>query len=202
MAARETHCQQPAESRRYLYQAGSGRCINRCHHQKSCAQKEKLRYPCRYYRQTDGETLYGAPVRSKLSLATSAQETFTCDIKGLKPKLWEPATPNLYDFRVSLTEGKNKVTDCITVTSGFRTFESKDGFLYLNGRKYWLRGGNHIPFALCPNDSLLADKFMKLMKEGNVQSTRTHTTPGTNFGCRQQTATVSLSALRALGRGS
>ena len=124
-----------------------------------------------------GETLYGAPVRSKLSLATSAQETFTCDIKGLKPKLWEPATPNLYDFRVSLTEGKNKVTDCITVTSGFRTFESKDGFLYLNGRKYWLRGGNHIPFALCPNDSLLADKFMKLMKEGNVQSTRTHTTP-------------------------
>ena len=68
-----------------------------------------------------GETLYGAPVRSKLSLATSAQETFTCDIKGLKPKLWEPATPNLYDFRVSLTEGKNKVTDCITVTSGFRT---------------------------------------------------------------------------------
>ena len=124
-----------------------------------------------------GETLYGAPVRSKLSLATSAQETFTCDIKGLKPKLWEPATPNLYDFRVNLTEGKNKVTDCITVTSGFRTFESKDGFLYLNGRKYWLRGGNHIPFALCPNDSLLADKFMKLMKEGNVQSTRTHTTP-------------------------
>lgn len=69
------------------------------------------------------------------------------------------------------------MTDCITVTSGFRTFESKDGFLYLNGRKYWLRGGNHIPFALCPNDSLLADKFMKLMKEGNVQSTRTHTTP-------------------------
>lgn len=69
------------------------------------------------------------------------------------------------------------MTDCITVTSGFRTFESKDGFLYLNGRKHWLRGGNHIPFALCPNDSLLADKFMKLMKEGNVQSTRTHTTP-------------------------
>ena len=26
--------------------------------------------------------------------------------------------------------------------------------------------------------------------------------PGTNFGCRQQTATVSLSALRVLGRGS
>ena len=123
--------------------------------------------------------------------------------KGLKPKLWEPATPNLYDFRVSLTEGKNKVTDCITVTSGFRTFESKDGFLYLNGRKYWLRGGNHIPFALCPNDSLLADKFMKLMKEGEctVYPDTYHPLERT-LGCRQQTATVSLSALRALGRGS
>lgn len=53
----------------------------------------------------------------------------------------------------------------------------KDGFLYLNGRKFWMRGGNHIPFAICPNDSILADKFMHLMKAGNVQSTRTHTTP-------------------------
>ena len=53
----------------------------------------------------------------------------------------------------------------------------KDGFLYLNGRKFWMRGGNHIPFAICPNDSILADKFMQLMKAGNVQSTRTHTTP-------------------------
>ena len=53
----------------------------------------------------------------------------------------------------------------------------KDGFLYLNGRKFWMRGGNHIPFAICPNDSILADKCMQLMKAGNVQSTRTHTTP-------------------------
>ena len=53
----------------------------------------------------------------------------------------------------------------------------KDGFLYLNGRKFWMRGGNHIPFAICTNDSILADKFMQLMKAGNVQSTRTHTTP-------------------------
>ena len=53
----------------------------------------------------------------------------------------------------------------------------KDGFLYLNGRKFWMRGGNHIPFAICPNDSILADKFTQLMKAGNVQSTRTHTTP-------------------------
>lgn len=124
-----------------------------------------------------GEILYGAPVLDKLVLAANGENTYTCSIDGLKPKLWEPTTPNLYDFRISVTESKDKVADCMTVTSGFRTFESKDGFLYLNGRKFWMRGGNHIPFAICPNDSILADKFMQLMKVGNVQSTRTHTTP-------------------------
>lgn len=125
-----------------------------------------------------GETLYGAPVLAKLNLTPGAADTYTCHIDGLKPKLWEPTTPNLYDFRISLTEGKKAQTaDCLTVTSGFRTFESKDGFLYLNGHKYWMRGGNHIPFAICPNDKQLADRFMQLMKEGNVDVTRTHTTP-------------------------
>lgn len=108
MATGETHCQQPAESRRYLYQAASGRCINRCHHQNHAPKKKNFDIRIDIIDKQTGETLYGAPVRSKLSLATSAQETFTCDIKGLKPKLWEPATPNLYDFRVSLTEGKTK----------------------------------------------------------------------------------------------
>ena len=53
----------------------------------------------------------------------------------------------------------------------------KDGLFYLNGNKYWLRGGNHIPFALAPNDENLANTFMQLMKAGNIDVTRTHTTP-------------------------
>lgn len=111
-------------------------------------------------------------------LAAGQQQTYTCSVDGLKPKLWEPATPNLYDFTFRLIEGKKKEADCTIITSGFRTFEAReDGFFYLNGRRYWLRGGNHIPFALRPNDKELADKFMQLMRAGNVNSTRTHTTP-------------------------
>ncbi len=124
-----------------------------------------------------GELLYGAPVLLKNSLQAGAAGTFTCTLDGLKPKLWEPETPNLYDFRISLTDKKDKVADRLTIVSGFRTFETKDGFFYLNGRRYWLRGGNHIPFALRPNDVEVADRFMQLMKEGNVHITRTHTTP-------------------------
>lgn len=125
-----------------------------------------------------GESLYSGTLAVKNLLAAGQQQIYTCSVDGLKPKLWEPATPNLYDFRFRLVEGKEKEADCTTITSGFRTFEAReDGFFYLNGRRYWLRGGNHIPFALRPNDKELADKFMQLMRAGNVNSTRTHTTP-------------------------
>ncbi|MBR6389282.1 MAG: hypothetical protein IKS15_04100 [Opitutales bacterium] len=127
--------------------------------------------------KTDGKALYSAPVLKNLKLDPGAEKTFSFDVKNLKPKLWEPASPNLYDFKFRISDGKS-VLDELNVVSGFRTFEArKDGYLYLNGRKFWLRGGNHIPFALRPNDAKLADKFMQLMKEGNVQITRTHTTP-------------------------
>lgn len=98
-------------------------------------------------------------------------------ISNLQPKLWSPEHPNLYDFKFTVVDNRGREIDSKVITSGFRTFESRDGFLWLNGRKYWLKGGNHIPFALCPNDTALAKKFMAIMKEGNINSTRTHTTP-------------------------
>lgn len=102
--------------------------------------------------------------------------TETYSIGDLSPRPWSPRHPNLYDFRFRV-EGKN-ISDCKTITSGFKTFEVReDGHFYLNGRKYWLRGGNHIPFAIRPNDRKLADTFMQLMKAGNVEVTRTHTSP-------------------------
>ena len=103
-------------------------------------------------------------------------KVFTFSIKGLKPKIWSPQSPNLYDFSFILTKGKTEI-DKSTICSGFRTFESKDGLLYLNGIQYWLRGANHTPFALAPNDEKLANKFFQLMKDGNMDITRTHTTP-------------------------
>lgn len=123
-----------------------------------------------------GKVLYSGNLSDRNVLKGAEQQTYTYTVNNLQPRLWEPESPNLYDFRFSLVA--KDVIDRQTITSGFRTFEArKDGFLYLNGRKYWLRGGNHIPSALCPNDSLLADRFMKLMREGNVNSTRTHTSP-------------------------
>ncbi len=143
----------------------------------SSAEKRTFDLLAEIVDQATGETLYAGTLRSGLRLAAGAEQTATCRIDGLHPKLWEPASPNLYDFRFRLVTEQGREVDRMTVTSGFRTFEAKEGFFYLNGRKFWLRGGNHIPFALRPNDGQLADRFMQLMKEGNVNATRTHTTP-------------------------
>lgn len=118
----------------------------------------------------DGSVLFSGTL-GKRTLKTG-DNRFSYSVSGLTPKLWSPQHPSLYDFRFSLSGH-----DSMVIPSGFKTFEVKDGFFFLNGQKYWLRGGNHIPFAIRPNDRELADKFMRLMKEGNVEVTRTHTSP-------------------------
>ena len=123
-----------------------------------------------------GAVLYSGLSQQKLVLNGSEEKMVTYSINDLKPRLWTPQHPNLYDFRFRLAS-KGTELDCLTETSGFRTFEVKEGLFFLNGSRYWLRGGNHIPFALAPNDLNLANTFMQLMKIGNIDVTRTHTTP-------------------------
>lgn len=124
-----------------------------------------------------GATLYKGISLAKAALKNGEENKFTFKVDGLKPRLWTPQHPNLYDFKFCVIEGKENVTDVKEILSGFRTFEVKDGLFYLNGKKYWLRGGNHTPFALAPNSIELANTFMQLMKQGNIDITRTHTTP-------------------------
>ncbi|MCU0857537.1 MAG: hypothetical protein MUC65_03930 [Pontiellaceae bacterium] len=94
------------------------------------------------------------------------------------PRLWSPADPQLYTFNVSLRAG-GKVVDKVSVVSGFKTFEAHGSRLLLNGKPYALRGANHCPNMLAPNDGALADRFMKIMRENNLNATRFHAMPGT-----------------------
>ncbi len=143
---------------------------------KTDSKKQKISLDVDIKDKSTGERLYSGTLLSDMVMKTG-KEVFQASVEGLSPKLWEPSTPNLYDFIFSIKDKDGKEIDRLKISSGFRTFEAKDGFLYLNGRKFWLRGGNHIPFTLGMNNSELADKFMGLMKAGNVNSTRTHTTP-------------------------
>ena len=124
----------------------------------------------------NNKTLYNGKALQGSVIKAGAEKTLHYEVDHLQPLLWSPQTPNLYRFNFAL-ESNGHITDSTTITSGFRTFEAKDGFFYLNGRRYWLRGGNQTPFALAPNDTQLAEKFYDLMKAGNMEVTRTHTSP-------------------------
>ena len=129
------------------------------------------------YDKETGSKLYSELSLKNISLDSNDRKVYSYSFSGLKPRLWTPQHPNLYNFCFRLVKSSNTEIDCYKVTSGFRTFEIKDGLFLLNKKKYWLRGGNHIPFAIAPNDSILANTFMQLMKSGNIDVTRTHTTP-------------------------
>lgn len=120
--------------------------------------------------------LYNASALEDVTLNAGEEKIFTFSIGNLKPLLWTPASPNLYNFNFSIKVA-GKELDRQSIVSGFRTFETKGDFFYLNGRQYWLRGGNHTPMSLAPNDTALANQFNKLMHDGNIMITRTHTAP-------------------------
>jgi beta-galactosidase len=122
------------------------------------------------------EPLFAGENVKNIELAAGEERVLTYQVNNLKPKLWSPESPNLYDFSFRLITNKREIDKTI-ICSGFRTFESKNGYLWLNGKRYWLRGANQTPFALAPNSRELADSFFHLMKAANIDITRTHTSP-------------------------
>ncbi len=139
-------------------------------------KKNRFDMSTNIFEKATGNLFYTEQSMGKVELAPGEERVLTYAVAKLKPRLWTPQSPNMYDFVFQLT-ANNQLMDRMTVCSGFRTFESRDGLLYLNGIPYWLRGGNHTPFALAPNDLTLANTFYQVMKAGNLEVTRTHTTP-------------------------
>ncbi|ANI89982.1 glycosyl hydrolase family 2 [Arachidicoccus ginsenosidimutans] len=129
--------------------------------------------------ENNGSLFNGTNVKS-LTLQPNEERIFSYSIDNLHPELWSPAHPNLYNFLFSLTGNNDKtVYDNKLIRSGFKIFTTKNGYLYLNGKPYWLRGANQTAMPLAPNDTALANKFTQLMHAGNMEVTRTHTVPYT-----------------------
>ena len=92
------------------------------------------------------------------------------------PKFWSPEHPNLYRLRTQVLSGERVVDEKIT-TVGFKVFEARGNRLYLNGKPYFMRGSNQPPHGIEMNNQALADKFMGLMHDGNLMTTRFHVAP-------------------------
>ena len=98
------------------------------------------------------------------------------NIKNLKPVLWMPNNPYLYEITLQqLSAGK--VINSLSERAGFRLMERRGGNLYLNGKPIFLRGiainppGRGIPKALEESRAFALD-YVKFMKSINVNIIR------------------------------
>ena len=118
-----------------------------------------------------------AETRPQTIQLNSDKSTTTLEINNLQPKLWMPSDPNLYKLEVTLEDANGKLLDDFAQNVGFRTFEAKGNKLFLNGKPYWLRGVNQLPYGKNPWDAKLARKLIQYLHDNNQRITRTHATP-------------------------
>jgi len=137
-------------------------------------QQAKLDYIIRSTK--DGSVLDASTQSRDVSVPSGGSQTVTVSTPQLNPKLWSPEDPNLYRLEVQVSSG-GVIVDRLATEFGFRTFVTDKGRFLLNGKPYWLRGADHFPSSLQPNDDELARKFIQLAREGNVRVTRSHTVP-------------------------
>ncbi|HEX8523909.1 MAG TPA: glycoside hydrolase family 2 TIM barrel-domain containing protein [Tepidisphaeraceae bacterium] len=96
---------------------------------------------------------------------------------GISPRLWSPANPNIYKLQVTLETPDGKILDRWTHNVGFRTFKIQGNQFLLNGKPYFLRGANQLPYGKNPWNNDLPRKLIQFMHDGNLRFTRTHATP-------------------------
>ena len=125
--------------------------------------------------KTTGEFLCGGPVEEYL-LAAGESRCIRFSTPKVNPRLWGPKTPNLYELKFTLEAG-GEVIDVFKEQVGFRTVSFDGATLLYNGKPLWVRGGNHMPAHVNPNNKELARKFMSLALEHNCIATRTHVAP-------------------------
>lgn len=93
-------------------------------------------------------------------------------ISDLKPTLWEPAAPALYNLEVTASHN-GRTLAAKTVRFGFRSFEIRDGQFHLNGRPIFLRGlainppGRTIPDEVGESRAF-AEAYVRFLKSQNL----------------------------------
>ncbi len=111
-----------------------------------------------------------------IDLAANTSETVEHTVKNLKPNLWAPASPNLYNLVITATQ-KGRTLDTRTTRFGFRSFEVKNAQFHLNGRPIFLRGiainppGRGIPPEVGTTRKF-AEDYVRYMKSQGVNMIR------------------------------
>lgn len=111
--------------------------------------------------------------------ATGRAAELSHTISKLKPALWSPVSPTLYNLEVTASRGGQKLATR-TVRFGFRSFEIRDGQFHLNGHPIFLRGvainppGRGIPEQVGESRKF-AEDYVRFLKSQNLNIFRIST---------------------------
>lgn len=92
------------------------------------------------------------------------------------PAKWTAETPNLYTLILTLKDDKNNIIESTSSKIGFRKVEIKDGQLFVNGKKIYIKGVNMHEFNTNTGQVMTREvmiRNLQLMKELNINAVRT-----------------------------
>ena len=102
--------------------------------------------------------------------------------KVIKPKKWTAESPYLYKLVITLKDDKGNTVESVNSSVGFRSVETKDGQVLVNGKPIRLRGVNRHEFDP-DNGHVMSDEIMikdiVLMKKSNINAVRCAHYPNT-----------------------
>lgn len=122
-------------------------------------------------RHTDGDPLWEGVINPEM-----VRGKHLVRLAGLKPLLWSPATPELYELELEMKDRDRTIVKT-SYRIGFRKIETRNGKIYLNGHPIFLRGiainppGRGIPPDL-EKSYEFAMEYVRFMKSIHVNIIR------------------------------
>lgn len=133
-------------------------------------EKLTMRYSLRD--RSSGELLW-----TRTAVQSSPEIMFT-DSMPRSIRLWDDVNPNLYDFTMSLYDGRGRILDEQSFEIGFREVSSRGTQLLVNGKPVFLRGNLdcvHFPLTGYPScDVAQWERIFKIYKDYGLNHVRFH----------------------------
>lgn len=122
-----------------------------------------------------GAELWAGAIKT-VDLPASQTTRVEHTITGLKPELWSPGSPKRYELSI-VAEHQSAELDRTSVVTGFRSVESRNGQILLNGKPIFLCGlainppGRGIPEATAMTREFARD-YVRYMRSANFNCIR------------------------------
>ncbi len=112
----------------------------------------------------------------KVTLPVSGVSEIAFSGRVPAPLKWTAETPNLYSLLITLKDEAGQVIESTSHKIGFRKIEIKDGQLFVNGKKIYIKGVNIHEFNAFTGNVVTRKEMIRnlqLMKELNINAVRT-----------------------------